>query len=66
MIPIAVATGWINSVAFISAVSIYALVAAHLSSYAAARTEVLQTDADDKLHEAVYKLKKFDPDDDAG
>ena len=62
MIPVAVITGWISSVAFISAVSIYALVAAHLSTYAAARTEVLQTDADAKVHEAVARLQKLDPD----
>lgn len=62
MIPVAVATGWINSVAFISAVSIYALVAAHASTYAAARTEVMQTEQDERLHEAVKRLRKLDPD----
>jgi hypothetical protein len=64
MVPISIAAGWVNSVAYVSALSIYALVAAHLSTYAAARTEVLQTDADAKIHEAVKRLEKLDPDHD--
>lgn len=63
MVPISVVLGWVNSVAYVSALSIYALVAAHLSTYAAARTEVLQSDFDKKLQEAVQKLRKFDDDD---
>lgn len=35
MVPIAVATGWIYSLAFISAVSIYANAAAHLAAWRA-------------------------------
>lgn len=62
MIPVSILTGWVSTVEYVAALSIYALVAAHLSTYAAARTEVLQAEADQKLHEAVQRLKKIDPD----
>jgi hypothetical protein len=69
MVPISVGLGWVEAVAYVAALSIYALVAAHLSTYAAARTEVLQSDADKKLqetlelvHEALKRLEKLDPD----
>lgn len=39
MLPVAILTGWIASVAFISAISIYANVAGHWSAYQAARAE---------------------------
>lgn len=39
MLPTAVITGWIYSVAFISAVSIYANFVSHLSAWQAARAE---------------------------
>jgi hypothetical protein len=35
MIPVAIATGWIYSIAFISAASIYANVASHLAAWRA-------------------------------
>lgn len=38
-IPIAIITGWLFSVAFISAVSIYANFASHFGGYEAARAE---------------------------
>lgn len=60
MVPVSVYLGWVNSVAYVSALSIYALVASHLSTYAAARTEVMQADTDRKLHEAVQRLQKLD------
>lgn len=60
MVPVSIITGWVGTVEYVAALSIYALVAAHLSTYAAARTEVLQTDADAKLHEAVQRLQKLD------
>jgi hypothetical protein len=44
MIPIALVTGWIESLIFISAISIYANVAGHFSAWQAARTEVKQDD----------------------
>lgn len=60
MVPVSIMTGWVGTVEYVAALSIYALVAAHLSTYAAARTEVLQADADTKLHEAVQRLQKLD------
>lgn len=69
MVPISILTGWVGAVAYVAALSIYALVAAHLSTYAAARTEVLQSENDKKLqetldavHEALRRLEKLDPD----
>lgn len=64
MVPVSILTGWVSTVEYVAALSIYALVAAHLSTYAAARTEVLQTDADAKLQEAVQRLQKLDDDHD--
>jgi hypothetical protein len=39
VIPLSILTGWIYSIAFISAISLYANVAGHWSSYQAARAE---------------------------
>lgn len=68
MVPVSILTGWVSTVEYVTALSIYALVAAHLSTYAAARTEVMQSEADKNLQEAVKRLRSIDPDhsDDAG
>lgn len=42
MIPVSIITGWINSVAYISALSLWALVSGHWSAWQAARVEVEQ------------------------
>ena len=42
MIPISIATGWINSVAYVASLSIWALVSDHWSAWQAARVEVAQ------------------------
>jgi hypothetical protein len=42
MIPISVVTGWIYSVAYISALSLWALVSGHWAAWQAARVEVRQ------------------------
>ena len=42
MIPISIATGWIHSVAYTSALSLWALVSGHWSAWQAARVEVAQ------------------------
>jgi hypothetical protein len=62
MVPVSILAGWVGTVEYVAALSIYALVAAHLSTYAAARTEVLQTAADERIHEATQRLRKIDPD----
>lgn len=42
MIPISYATHWLSSVVYVSALSLWALVAGHWSSWQAARVEVAQ------------------------
>jgi hypothetical protein len=42
MIPISLATHWVDSVVFVSALSLWALVAGHWSAWQAARVEVAQ------------------------
>lgn len=42
MIPPALIFGWVNSVVFVSALSIWALVSGHWSAWQAARVEVKQ------------------------
>jgi hypothetical protein len=42
MIPVSVWTGWISSVPFISALSLWALVSGHLSAWQSSRVEVRQ------------------------
>ena len=44
MIPIAIFFGWIASIVFVSAISIYANFAGHLAAYEAARSECLSED----------------------
>lgn len=42
MIPISYYAGWLNSVTYVSALSLWALVSGHLSAWQAARVEVKQ------------------------
>jgi hypothetical protein len=42
MIPISLATGWVKSVVYVSALSLWALVSGHWSAWQAARVEVTQ------------------------
>lgn len=42
MIPVSVMTGWVRSVTYISALSLWALVSGHWSAWQAARVEVEQ------------------------
>jgi hypothetical protein len=44
MIPISLATGWVKSVVYVSALSLWALVSGHWSAWQAARVEVNQQD----------------------
>lgn len=45
MIPVSVLSGLINSVAYVSALSLWALVSGHWSAWQAARVEVKQDEA---------------------
>ena len=42
MIPVSLATGWVTSVVYVSALSLWALVSGHWSAWQAARVEVNQ------------------------
>ncbi len=42
MIPLSIVTGWINSVTYVAALSLWALVSGHWSAWQAARVEVEQ------------------------
>jgi hypothetical protein len=42
MIPVSLATGWVKSVTYVSALSLWALVSGHWSAWQAARVEVAQ------------------------
>jgi hypothetical protein len=42
MIPVSLATGWVRSVVYVSALSLWALVSGHWSAWQAARVEVNQ------------------------
>lgn len=58
MMPVAVVTGLINSIPFISAISIYALATGHWSAWQASRVEVKQDEGDveekiDDIHQEV-------------
>ena len=55
MIPVALATGWVKSVTFVSALSLWALVASHGAWWAAASVECRQA----KEHLARDVVKKI-------
>ena len=48
MIPLSIVTGWINSVSYVAALSLWALVSGHWSAWQAARVEVAQTEESEK------------------
>lgn len=47
MIPVSIALGWVSTIPYVSALSIYALLATHLSVWQASRTEVQQKEQQD-------------------
>lgn len=70
MIPASLATGWVSSVVYVSALSLWALVSGHWSAWQAARVEVNQAEeakkrenedvADDVVERLVEKTE-IDP-----
>ncbi len=48
MIPFSIVTGWINSVTYVAALSLWALVSGHWSAWQAARVEVAQAEEKEK------------------
>ncbi len=64
MIPVSIVTGWINSVAYVAALSLWALVSGHWSAWQAARVEVAQAqemqkrDEEDVAGDVVERIVK--------
>jgi len=54
-IPVSYAAGWLTSVTFVSALSLYAIVTGHLSTWQAARVEVRQ-DEDNETDKKVEEI----------
>ena len=60
MIPVSLATGWVKSVVYVSALSLWALVSGHWSAWQAARVEVtqqkeMQRQQDEPIEEKVVE-----------
>ena len=54
MIPVSIVTHWVDSVVYVSALSLWALVSGHWSAWQAARVEVKQqADAEHALNEDI-------------
>jgi len=51
MIPISIETGWVKSVTYVSALSLWALVSGHWSTWQAARVEEAQQEQAEDLEE---------------
>ena len=49
MIPVSLATGWVKSVVYVSALSLWALVSGHWSAWQAARVEVNQQEGGEDI-----------------
>lgn len=61
MIPVSMATGWINSVTYVAVLSLWALVAGHWSTWQAARVEVKQENAADELAQHLVENTNIEP-----
>lgn len=65
MIPISLAFGWLESVVYVSALSLWALVSGHWSAWQASRTEVEQqkeeTKAPRRIAREIIKETKIKP-----
>jgi hypothetical protein len=60
MIPVSVATGWVQSVAYVSALSLWALVSGHWSAWQAARVEVAQEDVGERVVDQIVEETEID------
>lgn len=60
MIPISYATGWLNSVVYVSALSLWALVSGHWSAWQAARVEVVQQREAQRQHDEPIEDRVVD------
>jgi hypothetical protein len=57
MIPISYELGWLKSVVYVSALSLWALVAGHWSTWQAARVEVTQRKEQEKLEASPVETR---------
>ena len=57
MIPVSIATGWVSSVVYVSALSLWALVSGHWSAWQAARVEVRQEE-DANVQDVLDEVKR--------
>jgi len=57
MIPVSYAMGWLNSVVYVSALSLWALVSGHWSAWQAARVEVAQAREAQRLRDEPIEEK---------
>lgn len=60
MIPVSLVTGWVKSVTYVSALSLWALVSGHWSTWMAAKVEVHQQE-DANVQDVLDKLDEVDP-----
>jgi len=60
MIPVSIASGWVHSVTFLSALSLWALVSGHWSTWQAARVEVTQQRELDEREQHPIEQKVVD------
>lgn len=66
MIPISLLLGWLDSVTYVSALSLWALVSGHWSAWQAARVEVAQAaaekkDTEDRIVKRLIKDTNIEP-----
>jgi hypothetical protein len=57
MIPVSYELGWLKSVVYVSALSLWALVAGHWSTWQAARVEVTQQEEMEKLEQSPIEQR---------
>jgi len=60
MIPVSYELGWLKSVVYVSALSLWALVAGHWSTWQAARVEVTQQKEREKLEDSPIEERVVD------
>jgi type VI protein secretion system component VasK len=61
MIPVSILTGWISSVTYVAALSLWALVSGHWSAWQAARVEVKQEKEEEKEDEKQDEKQEHVP-----
>ena len=60
MIPVSIMAGWLTSVAYVSALSLWALVSGHWSAWQAARVEVAQEGVEQRVVEEMVEETEID------